>query len=122
MLWAGLASVLFYTAVALGWYGLKLSRDSLRAVQDEQLTVIACTTDIEQVLDENRRLVLIAFQYDPEGKLSIAHDRAMSLYLEQIRSNSARIEALRSIFSAAPPGWSGAGAGNPIRGALPALA
>ncbi|SFQ63478.1 methyl-accepting chemotaxis protein [Halopseudomonas formosensis] len=102
LLWAGLASVLFYTAVALGWYGLKLSRDSLRAVQDEQLTVIACTTDIEQVLDENRRLVLIAFQYDPEGKLSIAHDRAMSLYLEQIRSNSARIEALRSIFAQRP--------------------
>lgn len=99
LLWAGLASVLFYTAVALGWYGLQLSRDSLRAVQDEQLTVIAGTTDIEQLLDENRRLVLIAFQYDPDGKLSIAHDQAMSVHLEQIRGNSARIEELRSLFA-----------------------
>lgn len=99
LLWAGLASALFYIAVALGWYGLQLSRDSLRAVQEEQLTVIAGTTEIEQLLDENRRLVLIAFQYDPEGKLSIAHDQAMSVYLEQIRANSARIEDLRGIFA-----------------------
>jgi methyl-accepting chemotaxis protein len=102
LLWAGLASALFYIAVALGWYGLKVSRDSLRAVQDEQLTVIARTTEIEQLLDENRRLVLIAFQYDPEGKLSIAHDQTMAIYLEQIRANSGRIEGLRGIFAQRP--------------------
>ena len=102
LLWAGLASALFYIAVALGWSGLQLSQDSLRAVQDEQLTVIAGTTDIEQLLDENRRLVLIAFHYDPDGKLSIAHDQAMSFYLEQIRANSERIEALRGIFAQRP--------------------
>ena len=102
LLWAGLASVLFYTAVALGWYGLQSSRDSLRAVQAEQLTVISRTTEIEHLLDDNRRLVLIAFQYDPDGKLSIAHDRAMSLYLEEIRANSARIEGLRAVFQQRP--------------------
>ncbi|WP_285275889.1 methyl-accepting chemotaxis protein [Halopseudomonas bauzanensis] len=102
LLWAGLASVLFYTAVALGWYGLQSSRDSLRAVQAEQLTVISRTTEIEHLLDNNRRLVLIAFQYDPDGKLSIAHDRAMSLYLEEIRANSARIEGLRAVFQQRP--------------------
>ena len=102
LLWAGLASVLFYTAVALGWYGLQSSRDSLRAVQAEQLTVISRTTEIEHLLDDNRRLVLIAFQYDPEGKLSIAHDRAMSVYLEEIRANSARIEGLRAVFQQRP--------------------
>lgn len=99
LLWAGLASVLFYLAVGLGWYGLQSSRDSLHAVQAEQLTVISRTTEIEQLLDDNRRLVLIAFQYDPEGKLSIAHDRAMSVYLDEIRGNSVKIEELRVVFS-----------------------
>ena len=99
LLWAGLASVLFYLAVALGWYGLQSSRDSLRAVQAEQLSVISRTTEIEHLLDDNRRLVLIAFQYDPAGKLSIAHDRAMSFYLDEIRANSVKIEQLRAFFS-----------------------
>lgn len=102
LLWAGLASLLFYLAVALGWYGLQSSRDSLRAVQAEQLTVISRTTEIERLLDDNRRLVLIAFQYDPDGKLSIAHDRAMSVYLDEIRANSVRIEGLRTVFSQRP--------------------
>lgn len=102
LLWAALASLLFYVAVALGWYGLQSSRDSLHAVQAEQLTVISRTTEIERVLDDNRRLVLIAFQYDPEGKLSIAHDRAMSVYLDEIRANSVRIEGLRTVFNQRP--------------------
>jgi methyl-accepting chemotaxis protein len=99
LLWAGLASVLFYLAVALGWYGLQSSRDSLRAVQTEQLTVISRTTEIEHLLDDNRRLVLIAFQYDPAGRLSSAHDRTISVYLDEIRANSVKIEQLRAVFS-----------------------
>lgn len=102
LFWAGLASVLFYVAVALGWYGLKSSRDSLQSVQAEQLTVISQTTEIEYLLDENRRLVLIAFQYDPEGKLAIAHDQDISFYLGAIRSNSALIEKKRAAFSQRP--------------------
>lgn len=91
LLWAALASVLFYSAVALGWYGLKQSRDSLHAVHEQRLAAIRQTTEIERLLDRNRRLVLIAFQYDPDGKLSIAHDQALSVYLDEIRANSARI-------------------------------
>src|SRR5690606_41300801 len=49
LLWAGLASALFYIAVALGWCGLKVSRDCLRAVQVEQLTVLAAPTEIEHM-------------------------------------------------------------------------
>lgn len=99
LLWAGLASLLFYVAVAMGWYGLKLSRDSLRAVHAEQLVAIRETTEIERLLDDNRRLVLIAFQYDPDGKLAIAHDRAMSLYLDEIRANSEGIGRLWATFT-----------------------
>lgn len=99
LLWAGLASLLFYVAVAMGWYGLKLSRDSLRAVHAEQLVAIRETTEIERLLDDNRRLVLIAFQYDPDGKLAIAHDRAMSVYLNEIRANSDEIKRLWVTFT-----------------------
>ncbi|AQZ96515.1 hypothetical protein BVH74_17940 [Halopseudomonas phragmitis] len=95
LLWAGLASILFYSAVALGWYGLKLSRDSLYTAHEERLAAIRQTSEIERLLDYNRRLVLIAFQYDPDGKLSIAHGQALSVYLDEIRANTARIEALR---------------------------
>ncbi|MCL5041291.1 MAG: methyl-accepting chemotaxis protein [Gammaproteobacteria bacterium] len=94
LLWAALASVLFYSAVGLGWYGLKLSRDSLHAVQEERLSAIRETTEIERLLDQNRRLVLIAFQYDPDGKLSIAHDHALGVYLDEIRANTEQIDRL----------------------------
>ena len=98
LLWASLASLLFYVAVAMGWYGLKLSRDSLRAVHAEQLVAIRETTEIQRLLDDNRRLVLIAFQYDPDGKLAIAHDRSMSVYLDEIRANGEEIERLWAAF------------------------
>lgn len=90
ILWAVLSSILFYTAVGLGWYGLEAARNSLREVHDEHLAAMRQTSEIERLLEANRRLVLLAFQFDPEGKLLSAHDQPLSVYLEQIRENDNR--------------------------------
>lgn len=98
MLWAALACALFYGAVGLGWYGLKQARDSLYLVQHERLAAIARATEIERLLEQNRRLVLTAIQYDPDGKLAVMHEQALDVHLQHIRHNAARLQQLWSEF------------------------
>ncbi|UJJ31597.1 methyl-accepting chemotaxis protein [Halopseudomonas maritima] len=98
ILWAALACVLFYSAVGLGWYGLKQARDSLYLVQHERLLAIARATEIERLLEQNRRLVLTAIQYDPDGKLAVMHEQALDVHLQQIRDNAARLQQLWNQF------------------------
>lgn len=89
--WAVLASLLFFIAVALGWHGLYQARNSLKQVHDERLQALQTFAQIRQLLDENRRLVLLAFQYDPEGSLVLAHDRPVSVQLDAIAANNQSI-------------------------------
>ncbi|OMG61730.1 chemotaxis protein [Stutzerimonas balearica] len=89
--WALLASVLFFSAVGLGWYGLQQARDSLRTVHDEHLAALLSFGEIERLLDENRRLMLLAFQFDPQGPLVVAHDRPVGAVLDTVEANSRRI-------------------------------
>ena len=89
--WALLSSFLFFSAVGLGWYGLQQARDSLRTVHDEHLAALLAFGEIERHLNENRRLMLLAFQFDPEGALVVAHDRSVEAVLEAIEANSRRI-------------------------------
>lgn len=91
MLWAVLSSFLFYSAVGLGWYGLETARNSLREVHDEHLAAMRQTSEIERLLEANRRLVLLAFQFDPEGKLLSAHDQPLTTYVSLIRENDQHI-------------------------------
>lgn len=96
LFWALLASVLFYGSVLLGWYGLQSSRDSLREVYDEHQAAMMLTVEIEQVLSQNRLLVLLSFHFDPKGRLYLAHTKSLSAYLEQIRANNQAIDELHT--------------------------
>ena len=94
LLWAALSSVLFLSAVLLGWYGLKSSQESLREIHDEHQQAILLTDKIEGLLSENLQLVLQAFHFDPQGKLFSAHDKALETYLERIRENELQLKTL----------------------------
>ncbi|WP_300650694.1 methyl-accepting chemotaxis protein [Pseudomonas sp.] len=92
--WALLASVLFFTAVGCGWYGLQLARDSLKTVHDVHLGALLNFTEIQRRLEDNRRLALLAFQHDPEGALVVAHARPVSGLLDTIETNNQAIAKL----------------------------
>eukprot|EP01030_Chromulinospumella_sphaerica_P010226 gene10226-10033_t len=86
-LWALLATLLFALAVLFGAYGLQQARDSLRAINEDNLATLLMFGDIRQRLDESRRQVLLAIQQDPEGPLVAAFDRPVEATLSAIESN-----------------------------------
>lgn len=100
-LWALLASLLFFVAVALGWNGLYQARNSLKQVHDERLQALQNFAEIRQRLDENRRLVLLAFQFDPGGSLLLAHDRPVGVHLDAIEANNKSIDTLWQAYAGA---------------------
>ncbi|MGH8387994.1 MAG: methyl-accepting chemotaxis protein [Pseudomonas sp.] len=87
-LWALLATLLFVLAVLLGAYGLQQARDSLRAINEDNLATLMRFGDIQHRLDESRRQVLLAIQHDPEGPLVAAFDRPVEATLSAIESNN----------------------------------
>lgn len=100
LFWGLLASVLFYGAVLLGWYGLQNARESLREIHDEHQQAMLVTVEMDRLLNKSRQLVVLAFQLDPEGKLFRAHDKALSTFLERIRSNEEELKSLRRTIDA----------------------
>ncbi|TDF85952.1 methyl-accepting chemotaxis protein [Pseudomonas sp. H9] len=100
--WALLASLLFFVAVALGWHGLYQARSSLKQVHDERLNALQTFAEVRQRLDDNRRLVLLAFQYDPKGTLVLAHERPVAVQLDAIDANSRAIAGLWKTYLAGP--------------------
>jgi len=100
LFWGLLASVLFYGAVLLGWYGLQNARESLREIHDEHQQAMLVTVEMDRLLNKSRQLVVLAFQLDPEGKLFRAHDKSLSTFLERIRSNEEKLKSLRQSIDA----------------------
>lgn len=100
LFWGLLASVLFYGAVSLGWYGLQNARESLREIHDEHQQAMLVTVEMDRLLNKSRQLVVLAFQLDPEGKLFRAHDKALSTFLERIRSNEQELKSLHQTIDA----------------------
>ena len=100
LFWGFLASVLFYGAVLLGWYGLQNARESLREIHDEHQQAMLVTVEMDRLLNKSRQLVVLAFQLDPEGKLFRAHDKSLSTFLERIRSNEEKLKSLRQSIDA----------------------
>lgn len=100
LFWGFLASVLFYGAVLLGWYGLQNARESLREIHDEHQQAMLVTVEMDRLLNKSRQLVVLAFQLDPEGKLFRAHDKALSTFLDRIRSNEQELKSLRQTIDA----------------------
>lgn len=99
LFWGLLASVLFYGAVLLGWYGLQYARESLREIHDEHQQAMLLTVEMDRLLNKSRQLVVLAFQFDPEGKLFRAHEKALETYLTRIRENEGRLRALRETIN-----------------------
>ncbi len=92
-LWALLATLLFVFAVLLGAYGLQQSRDSLRAINEDNLATLLLFGDIQHRLDESRRQALLAVQHDPDGPLVAAFDRPVEATLSAIESNNLALAA-----------------------------
>ena len=90
-LWALLATLLFVLAVLFGAYGLQQARDSLRAINEDNLATLLMFGDIEHRLGESRRQVLLAIQQDPEGPLVAAFDRPVEATLSAIESNNGHL-------------------------------
>ena len=92
-LWALLATLLFVFAVLLGAYGLQQARDSLRAINEDNLATLLLFGDLQHRLDESRRQALLAVQHDPDGPLVAAFDRPVEATLAAIESNNLALAA-----------------------------
>ena len=100
--WALLATLLFIVAVGFGWYGLYQARDSLKAVNEDNLATLLQFGEIQHRLDENRRLVLIAVLHDPEGPMVVAFDREVDTVLKDIEANNTQIKHLLEDYRERP--------------------
>jgi methyl-accepting chemotaxis protein len=94
LIWALVAGLLFFTSVGFGWFGLYQAKEALREVHETNLVALSRFESIKDHLQTNRRLVLLAFQLDPEGGLAPAHERPLSHYLAQIDHNTEEVSGL----------------------------
>ncbi|MDP2962476.1 MAG: PAS domain S-box protein [Sulfurimicrobium sp.] len=100
LFWAAFTTLLFYVAVFLGWTGLGVARDSLKTVHDEHMVRTVQLVEMANELNENRTLVIRAFQHDPKDSLSRFHDHPISEHLEAIRANREDISQLWTAYAA----------------------
>jgi methyl-accepting chemotaxis protein len=91
-IWALLATLLFVLAVGFGAYGLRQARDSLRAINEDNLATLLIFGEVQHRLDESRRLVLLAIEHDPDGSLVVAFDRPVEATLSAIESNDRALD------------------------------
>jgi methyl-accepting chemotaxis protein len=91
-LWALLATLLFVLAVGFGAYGLQQARDSLRAINEDNLATLLIFGEVQHRLDESRRLVLLAIEHDPDGSLVAAFDRPVEATLSAIEGNDRALD------------------------------
>ncbi|WP_223455730.1 MULTISPECIES: Tar ligand binding domain-containing protein [unclassified Pseudomonas] len=90
-LWALLVTLLFVLAVGFGGYGLQQARDSLRAINEDNLATLLMFGEVQHRLDESRRQVLLAIQQDPEGPLVAAFDRPVEATLSAMVDGMGRV-------------------------------
>jgi methyl-accepting chemotaxis protein len=89
-----LGMAVFLAAMTLGWTGLAASRDSLRAVYEDNALPLRDLARIDSLLQANHMQILYAFQHDPQGALAAAHDHPLSTHLDTIKSNRDNIGTL----------------------------
>jgi hypothetical protein len=90
-LWALLVTLLFVLVVGFGAYGLQQARDSLRAINEDNLATLLMFGEVQHRLDESRRQVLLAIQQDPEGPLVAAFDRPVEATLSAMVDGMGRV-------------------------------
>ncbi|MFZ5484027.1 MAG: methyl-accepting chemotaxis protein [Pseudomonadota bacterium] len=98
--WALVSFLSFILAIGLGMTSLKAARDSLKTVHDDRMVPTMQLSEIGILLAENQRQVLLAFQHDPGGALAEIHDHAISMHLDSIKTNAARLTQLWEAYMA----------------------
>jgi len=92
--WAAFATAIFYTAAALGWFGLAAARDSLKRVYDDRMVPVMEMTQFRELLNANRVELLLALQHDPKGTYITVHDHPANLHLDKIATHTAELDRL----------------------------
>jgi aerotaxis receptor len=92
--WAAFATAIFYTAAALGWFGLAAARDSLKRVYDDRMVPVMEMTQFRELLNANRVELLLALQHDPKGTYITVHDHPANLHLDKITTNTVELDRL----------------------------
>jgi methyl-accepting chemotaxis protein len=87
--WAAFATLLFYAAMGLGWYGLKSAQDSLNTVYADRMVPLVQLDVVRAKLNANRGEMLLAMQHDPASPTAALHDHPTSRHLETIAANAA---------------------------------
>ncbi len=79
---------------AIGLSGMAVAREGLRSLYQEAMVRSQMSEQIVQLQTDSRMQVLLAFQHDPEGELSAAHDHDISEHLTAIANNQASANAI----------------------------
>ncbi|MCK9989868.1 MAG: methyl-accepting chemotaxis protein [Rugosibacter sp.] len=98
--WAAFATLLFYTAMGLGWYGLKSARDSLNTVYANRMIPLEQLDIVRGKLNANRAEILLAMQHNPADPSSALHDHPTSRHLETVAANAAEIDKQWQAYTA----------------------
>ncbi|MDD2948151.1 MAG: methyl-accepting chemotaxis protein [Rugosibacter sp.] len=98
--WAGFATLLFYTAMGLGWYGLKSARDSLNTVYADRMIPLEQLDIIRGKLNADRAEILLAMQHNPADPSVALHDHPTSRHLDTIAANAAEIDKQWQAYTA----------------------
>ena len=98
--WAAFATLLFYTAMGLGWYGLKSARDSLNTVYANRMIPLEQLDIVRGKLNANRAEILLAMQHNPADPSSALHDHPTSRHLETVAANAAEIDKQWQAYAA----------------------
>jgi aerotaxis receptor len=99
-IWATVSMVTFLVAIVLGWISLGAARDSLKTVHEDRMLPAIQLSDIQTLMLENQRHVLLAYQHDPAGAMLAAHGHPISMHFDVVKANSAKIAQVWKTYMA----------------------
>src|SRR5690606_25533217 len=93
--WASFATLIFYVAVALGLYGMHAAREALATVYADRMLPVMQLDRIGYRLNENRRLVVLAFLARQRNELGAT---PAEVHLDTIGRNRSEIDRLWAAY------------------------
>ena len=98
---SGLSFVLFISAVGIGWWGMKSSRDSLARVFEQRAIPMQNLAAMQKTVLNNCADILRAYQHDPAGaQLALHKDHEVSDHTSRIKKRLSLIDKLLSGYLA----------------------
>ncbi|MDO9225380.1 MAG: methyl-accepting chemotaxis protein [Pseudomonadota bacterium] len=95
-----LAGSLFLVSIAVGWMGLKSAEKSLKTVYEDRAIPLYDLSQVNTIISENARHILLAFQHDPNGPLHTVHDHPLSMHLEAMDKGKEALDTAWTKFMA----------------------